>query len=71
MVDRFNIKLYMSLTLTNISHKLEKVSRSSVQSLNKTLVLCFTYVFNLYDIYGMVWSTQIELVLVISVQRLL
>ena len=35
--------------------------------LGKTLVLFFTYVFNVYDINGMVWYTQVELVLVISV----
>ena len=29
-------------------------------------MLCFTYVFNVYDIFGMVWYTQVELVLVIS-----
>ena len=44
-----------------------KVSRFLVQSLGKTLVLCFTYAFNVYDIYGMVWYTQVELVIVISV----
>ena len=66
----------MSLTITNISHKLEKSSCCSLvvrvlccksQSLGKTFVLCFTYVFNVYDIYGMVWNTQVELVIVISV----
>ena len=29
-------------------------------------MLCFTYIFNVYDIFGMVWYTQVELVLVIS-----
>ena len=30
------------------------------------LLCCFTYVFNVYDIFGMVWYSQVELVLVIS-----
>ena len=52
--------------------KMQKMSvffietRFLVQSLDKTLVLCFTYVFNVYDIFGMVWYTQVELFLVIS-----
>ena len=28
-------------------------------------MLCFTYAFNAYDIFGMVWYTQVELVLLV------
>ena len=35
--------------------------------MGKTLVLCFTCVINVYDINGIIWYTQVELVLVISV----
>ena len=78
IVDRFNLKIYMSLTLTKISHKLETSCCSLVFR-----VLCYKsqgprfnpwedscamfYIFFFMCMTCMVWYTQVELVLVVSV----
>ena len=82
MVDRFNIKIiYVPYTNKHKSQIGEIGTQPPVALAVRVLcfksqgpwfnpwarLLCYVlHVFNVYDIYSMVWYTQVELVLVIS-----
>ena len=44
MVDGFDTKLYMSLIVTNISHKLEKLGVYELSDYNHQLLVWYTHV---------------------------